>query len=107
MEAVLTELDEVVVTPYNLTGDITRDLKRISTAPVVTASTLGLPNAHVRKMDQNERLINQATSGGHRSLEPDIEWDFRASQNVEGPRGKGQALCPYTTGEELLSGFPV
>jgi hypothetical protein len=64
MEDALTELDEVVVRPYNLSGDITKDLETLKTEPVVTASTLGLPNAYVIPMTQTERILNEATSGG-------------------------------------------
>src|SRR5690606_8466711 len=44
MEEAVTELNEVVVMPYNLTGDLTTDAKGET---VVTASTLGLPNAYI------------------------------------------------------------
>ena len=64
LEDALTELDEVVVTPYNLSGDISRDLGRLETDPVVTASTLGLPNAYVRVPSKAERELFEATSGG-------------------------------------------
>ena len=47
LEASLTELDEVVVTPYNLSGDLNRDVGTIEVGNIVTASTLGLPNANV------------------------------------------------------------
>ncbi|MGB5555412.1 MAG: carboxypeptidase-like regulatory domain-containing protein [Flavobacteriaceae bacterium] len=63
LEAALTELDEVVVRPL-LTGDILRDIKRIQVDPVVTASTLGLPNAYVKVPSQAERQLFEATSGG-------------------------------------------
>jgi len=60
----LTQLDEVVVTPYNLTGDISKDILIIKTDPVVTAESLGLPNAHVRIPTKSERELFEATSGG-------------------------------------------
>lgn len=60
----LTELDEVIVTPYNLTGDISKDILIIKTGPVVTAESLGLPNAHVRIPTKSERELYAATSGG-------------------------------------------
>ncbi|WP_240485017.1 carboxypeptidase-like regulatory domain-containing protein [Arenibacter latericius] len=56
-------LDEVVVTPYNLTGDLTRDMKRLNIPPPVTASSLGLPNAHVKPLSQSERLLREASMG--------------------------------------------
>lgn len=64
MEDALTELDEVVVRPYNLSGDITQDLNVLQTEPVVTASTLGLPNAYVKPMTQTQRVLHEATTGG-------------------------------------------
>jgi len=70
MEDVLTELDEVVVTPYNLTGDITKDIDIIKTEPVVTSSTLGLPNAYVLPITKAERELNEATTGGGIPLNP-------------------------------------
>ena len=35
LEDALTELDEVIVMPYNLTGDMSRDANRIAIEPVV------------------------------------------------------------------------
>ncbi|WP_062052851.1 carboxypeptidase-like regulatory domain-containing protein [Sediminicola sp. YIK13] len=64
MEDALTELDEVVVRPYNLSGDISKDLETLETEPVVTASTIGLPNAYVKPMTQTQRILNEATTGG-------------------------------------------
>lgn len=60
----LTELDEVVVTPYNLTGDISKDILSLKMDPVVTAESLGLPNAHVYIPTKSERELFEATSGG-------------------------------------------
>ena len=59
----LTELDEVVVMPYNLTGDLNRDMGNLKIQPVVTASTLGLPNAYVKVKTQNERKLFEADNG--------------------------------------------
>lgn len=64
LEESLTELDEVVVRPYSLSGDLGLDAKSISIEPVVTASTLGLPNAYVSVPTQAERQLFEATSGG-------------------------------------------
>lgn len=47
LEEILTELDEVVVTPYSLTGTLGKDKDRIKVKPVVTASTLGLRNEKI------------------------------------------------------------
>ncbi len=64
LEETLTELDEVVVMPYNLSGDISKDVSTLKTKQVVTASTLGLPNAHVKPISKAERELFEATSGG-------------------------------------------
>lgn len=74
LEEALTELDEVVVTPYNLKGELDRDVKRLKIEPIVTSSTLGLPNAYVKVKTQNERILAEADSGrfvelGHYSLD--------------------------------------
>lgn len=57
-------LDEVVVTPYNLTGELGRDMGRLNVATPITATALGLPNAYVRIPTQAERKLFEATSGG-------------------------------------------
>jgi len=64
LEEALNELDEVVVMPYSLSGDVSRDLNRIDKGSIVTASTLGLPNAHVRPITKAERELYTATTGG-------------------------------------------
>jgi len=60
LEPAVNELNEVVVMPYNLTGDLSRDMK---SEPVVVAATLGLPNAYAKKKTQSERKLNEATTG--------------------------------------------
>jgi carboxypeptidase-like protein len=64
LQDALTELDEVVVTPYNLSGDMAKDLEKMEIEPVITASTLGLPNAYVKPKTQAERKLFEATTGG-------------------------------------------
>ncbi|MEN8788454.1 MAG: hypothetical protein ABF295_02975 [Flavobacteriaceae bacterium] len=64
LEEFVNELDEVILRPYDLTGDLTRDMKQMKTDGVVTASTLGLPNAYVKPLTQAERLKHEATTGG-------------------------------------------
>ncbi len=70
LEEALTELDEVVVTPYNLSGDIMRDLSNLDIQPIVTASTLGLPNAYVKPISKAERELYAATANPLMSLDP-------------------------------------
>ncbi|SDM91175.1 carboxypeptidase-like regulatory domain-containing protein [Kriegella aquimaris] len=64
LEEAMTELDEVIVMPYNLTGDMAADLKRMEPGPIVSGSTLDLPNAGVRVISQSERKLHEATTGG-------------------------------------------
>ncbi|MGB5370367.1 MAG: carboxypeptidase-like regulatory domain-containing protein [Flavobacteriaceae bacterium] len=70
LEESVTELDEVVLMPYNLTGDMSRDADRLHTATVVTASTLGLPNAYVKPVTKAERELFAATSNPFMSFDP-------------------------------------
>ena len=70
LEDALNELDEVIVMPYNLTGDMTLDLDRMRIEPVITASTLGLPNAYVKKPTQTERELFAATANPFMSFDP-------------------------------------
>ncbi|KKK78129.1 hypothetical protein LCGC14_2846670, partial [marine sediment metagenome] len=50
LEETLTELKEVVVTPYNLSGNIDKDLSKIKIGPLVDASSLGLLDKNTRRM---------------------------------------------------------
>lgn len=62
MEEFVNELDEVVVRPYNLSGDLSRDLPGLVLEPDVSAEALGLPNAHRRIPTQSERMLQEAGS---------------------------------------------
>ena len=62
MENVIN-LKEVTVTPYNLTGDIILDIDRLDLKPIVTSSSLGLQNADINPMTQNERMLQEADRG--------------------------------------------
>ena len=64
LEEFVNELDEVVLRPYDLSGDLSRDMGQIKTGQIVTASTLGLPNAYVKPITQAERKLHEATTGG-------------------------------------------
>ena len=64
MEEFVNELDEVVLRPYDLSGDLSRDMGQMNTGQIVTASTLGLPNAYAKPKTQAERKLFEATSGG-------------------------------------------
>lgn len=60
----VNELDEVVLYPYNLSGDLGRDLGNLPVEEPVTAASLGLPNAYARVKTQTERMLFEATTGG-------------------------------------------
>jgi len=57
------KLNEVTVTPYNLTGQIDLDIGRLGLKPAPTASSLHLPNAEINKLTQHERLLLEADRG--------------------------------------------
>ena len=60
MEAGEIKLAEVMVMPYNLSGDLSRDLDNSEIDPLVTAKTLDLPNANVKVPTQAERRLYTA-----------------------------------------------
>ena len=62
MQEFVNELKEVVVTPYNLTGDLTKDIDRVVLEKDVTAEALNLPNAHRRIPTQSERKLQEASA---------------------------------------------
>ena len=70
LEEAITKLEEVVVMPYSLSGDISKDLNNLDTEPVVTASTLGLPNAYVKIKSKAEKELYAATANPITSLDP-------------------------------------
>jgi len=63
LEEFVNELDEVVVRPYNLSGDLLRDMQEMKIDQVVSASILGLPNSNVKPLMQSERLLREAALG--------------------------------------------
>lgn len=62
MQPFVNELREVVVQPYNLTGDLGTDMQQLNVKPV-TAESLGLPNADAKIPTQNERKLQEASKG--------------------------------------------
>jgi hypothetical protein len=60
MQAGEIQLEEVTVMPYNLSGELSKDLDGLHIDPLVTANTLGLPNADVRFPTQAERSLYAA-----------------------------------------------
>lgn len=59
----IIKLNEVTVTPYNLSGKLKFDMERLNIEPTVKSSTLGLPNAGLEIMTQSERLLLEADRG--------------------------------------------
>lgn len=57
------DLDEVTVTPYNLSGKIDLDLQQLALVPDVSASALALPNADSKTLTQGQRLLIEADRG--------------------------------------------
>lgn len=72
LQDVLNELQEVVVMPYNLTGEIDRDLDKMKIGQIVTSSTLDLPNAHVVPITQSQRKLYTA-----RTWDPKFGFGFK------------------------------
>lgn len=60
LEEFVNELDEVVVRPYNLSGNLGDDLGSLQLEKDVSAEALGLPNAGVRIKTQSERKLQEA-----------------------------------------------
>ncbi len=54
------KLDEVLVMPYNLSGDLSKDVDSLKVGSIITASSLGLPNADVKPPTQSERKLYTA-----------------------------------------------
>lgn len=64
LEASLTELNEVVVMPFSLSGELARDMNSMEVETPITAAALGLPNAFVKKMTQADRKLYASQAGG-------------------------------------------
>lgn len=63
LEDFVNELSEVVIKPYNLSGNLGQDLDVLTLEKDVTAEALGLPNADVRIISQSENKLNDADHG--------------------------------------------
>lgn len=62
LDSFVNELDEVTIMPYNLSGNLGSDAGGLNIGQVVTAGTLGLPNANAKTYTQSERLLKEAAS---------------------------------------------
>ncbi|MCK0161871.1 carboxypeptidase-like regulatory domain-containing protein [Allomuricauda sp. F6463D] len=63
MQEFVNQLREVVVRPYDLSGDLSRDVDKVTLEKDVSAEALQLPNAHQRVPTQSERKLQEASSG--------------------------------------------
>lgn len=61
LEEFVNELKEVVVRPYDLSGDLNQDLDGLQLEKDVSAEALGLPNAHTKIITQSERKLQEAS----------------------------------------------
>ncbi len=64
LEPFVNELEEVVLRPYNLSGNLNKDLVNLDVDEPVSAVSLNLPNATAKKRTQAERQLIEATTGG-------------------------------------------
>ncbi|WP_340065209.1 hypothetical protein [Ascidiimonas aurantiaca] len=64
MRIKVNALDEVVVRPHSLSGDLLKDINQVDQDKIVTGVSLGLPNQYVRVKTQTERRIYEARTGG-------------------------------------------
>ncbi len=62
LQEFVNQLKEVVVSPYDLTGDLSRDVDRVVLEKDVTAEALQLPNAHRSIPTQSERRLQEASA---------------------------------------------
>ena len=63
LEEFVNELNEVVVQPFDLSGNLGSDLLGLTLEKDVSAEALGLPNADVRIISQSENKLNDADHG--------------------------------------------
>ncbi|UJH68149.1 hypothetical protein [Allomuricauda sp. SCSIO 65647] len=63
LEEFVNELDEVVVRPFDLSGDLSKDAENLELPQDVSAETLGLPYADVRVISQSENKLYDADHG--------------------------------------------
>ncbi|TKD59240.1 hypothetical protein FBT53_13540 [Flavobacterium sp. ASW18X] len=69
MEPFVNELREVVVRPFGLSGDLSKDVGTLNTK-VVDKYSLGLPNADVKIPTQSERKLQEASKGTYSLKNP-------------------------------------
>jgi len=57
LKEITVELEEVLVMPYNLTGDLHKDIQSLKTGSEISSAALELPNANVKRLTINERKL--------------------------------------------------
>lgn len=62
LDEFVNELEEVVVKPFNLSGNLDQDLGDLRLEKDVSAEALGLPNADVKIITQSERKLQEASA---------------------------------------------
>ncbi len=82
LEEKVINLDEVVILPNNLTGQLGYDLKGMGIRPGITSSSLGLPKAKMKVNTKNERLLFAADDGYLVKLKGSIRDGVGISINV-------------------------
>lgn len=70
LDEFVNELKEVVVRPYDLSGDLNQDLDKLIVEKDVSAEALGLPNAHHKIPTQSERKLQEASAGMYSLSQP-------------------------------------
>ncbi|MDO6519234.1 hypothetical protein [Zobellia uliginosa] len=109
LQEVLTQLEEVVVTPYNLTGDMGRDLDRVPVTSVITSHSLGLLNKKARLKPKGmgatlrlNKYLNLVTGYDTLALRPDIRLDLKIVRLADDISGRTKDLEKYKTLEKEL-----
>ncbi len=64
MDEQVNLLDEVVLRPFDLSGDLAIDLQNTPKEKVYVTATLGLPNAYAKPRTLAERRLFEAVTGG-------------------------------------------
>ncbi|WP_417445147.1 carboxypeptidase-like regulatory domain-containing protein [Joostella sp.] len=59
----INELSSVTITPYSLSGDLSKDINNNPIENPINSVSLGLPNATVKKKTHAQRMLYTASSG--------------------------------------------
>ncbi|CAM4351302.1 peptidase associated/transthyretin-like domain-containing protein [Zobellia nedashkovskayae] len=107
LEEVLTQLEEVVVTPYSLTGDMSRDLNRVPVGSVITSQSLGLENRKARRRPDGvgetlrlNKYLDLASGYDTVTFKPKISHNLKLVRIYDDLSGKTKDLKKYATLEK-------